>query len=68
MINGTWRPRDLSATHRTLIIPADRTLTVLGDLYCYQNDGTNNIVIGADGTGSRTGKLVVRAGAAPLRS
>ena len=62
VINGTWRPRDLSATHRTLIIPADRTLTVLGDLYCYQNDGTNNIVIGADGTGSRTGKLVVRAG------
>ena len=56
VIDGTWLPNDL-AVNNVLVIPANRTLTVLGDFNTLNNDGSHNIVIAADSR--TTSKLIV---------
>ncbi|MCI9269149.1 MAG: hypothetical protein HFF40_09870, partial [Lawsonibacter sp.] len=58
VIDGTWNPNDVSATNNILYIPANRTLTILGDFDAWKTGAANErITVAADS--QTTSKLVV---------
>ncbi|MEY8419795.1 S-layer homology domain-containing protein [Oscillospiraceae bacterium 44-5] len=58
VIDGTWNPNDVSATNNILYIPANRTLTILGDFDAWKTGAaTERITVAADS--QTTSKLVV---------
>jgi len=60
IIEGSWKPYDLTAANNVVYLPANRTLAVMGDFNCYQNNNAQNIQIISTASGlADAGKIIV---------